>query len=272
MENKTLTVAALQMSSLPLEKAKLDYYLAIAKSKQVDVLVLGEYVTNLFFKELQKTPIGLVEDQARLQKENLKNLSKVYNITIVSPLIWVEKKKFYKLLAVFDRGTFKAFEQTLYMPYPHWDEKSFFSEGLYQKSPGFISVKGFKVAIIYGFEAHFDAIWQKISAKKTDVVILPSASTFESAKRWRELCKTRAFLSSSYILRVNRVGEFEGQKEGRWVFYGDSFVVNPYGEIESGLGSGEEIMICELFKKEVSEARKVWGFQKIAQTLEKVVQ
>ena len=39
MENKTLTVAALQMSSLPLEKAKLDYYLAIAKSKQVDVLV-----------------------------------------------------------------------------------------------------------------------------------------------------------------------------------------------------------------------------------------
>ena len=86
MENKTLTVAALQMSSLPLEKAKLDYYLAIAKSKQVDVLVLGEYVTNLFFKEMQKTPIGLVEDQARLQKENLKNLSKVYNITIIAPL------------------------------------------------------------------------------------------------------------------------------------------------------------------------------------------
>lgn len=270
MENKTLTVAALQMSSLPLEKAKLDYYLAIAKSKQVDVLVLGEYVTNLFFKELQKTPIGLVEDQARLQKENLKNLSKVYNITIVSPLIWVEKKKIYKLLAVFDKGSFKAFEQLAYMPYPHWDEKGFFSEGLNQKTPGFVNVKGFRLALVYGFEAHFDAVWQKVAAKKVDAVILPTASTFESAKRWRELCKTRAFLSSSYILRVNRVGEFEGQKEGRWVFYGDSFVVNPYGEIESGLGSGEEIMICELSKKDVTEAKKVWGFQKIASGLEKV--
>ena len=39
MENKALTVAALQMSSLPLEKAKLDYYLAIAKIKKKEELV-----------------------------------------------------------------------------------------------------------------------------------------------------------------------------------------------------------------------------------------
>lgn len=253
------------MPSLPIEKAKLDYYLAIAKSKHVSLIVLGEYVTNLFFKELEKTPIGLIEDQAQKQKENLLNLSRIYNITIVAPLVWVEKKKPYKLMAVFDKGHFKAFEQSVLMPYSHWNEKAFFKEGSHNQTPGFITVDGFKVAIIGGFEVHFDAVWQKIREKKTDLVLMPTASTFESYLRWREIAKTRAFLNGTYLLRVNRVGECEAPKDGgRWIFYGDSFLANPFGEIDSSLGSQEEILIAEIHKNELSEARKVWAFGKIS--------
>ncbi len=266
MENKILTVAAVQLPSLPIEKAKLDYYLAIAKSKKASLLLLPEYVTNLFFKELEKTPLGLVEDQAKMQKENLLNLSRVYNITIVSPLVWVDKKKIYKLMAVFDKGSFKAYEQHALMPYPHWNEKSFFDEGYCHKTPGFITVDGFRIALVGGFELHIDAFWQKIRDKKADLVLLPTASTFESRARWREVAKTRAFLGGSYILRANRVGEFES-KEGKWNFYGDSFVANPFGEIDNSLGSNEEILIAEISKKELSEARKVWAFSKISSTI-----
>ncbi len=267
MENKILTVAALQVPSLPIEKAKLDYYLAIAKSKKVSLLLLPEYVVNLFFKELEKTPLGLVEDQAKMQKENLLNLSRVYNITIVSPLILVEKKKIYKLMAVFDKGHFKAFEQRTLMPYPHWNERGFFDEGLSSHAtPGFITVDGFKIAIIGGFELHFDAYWQKIKEKKADLVLLPTVSTFESKARWREIAKTRAFLANTYILRANRIGEFES-KEGKWNFYGDSFFVSPYGEVESHLGKSEEILIAEVSKSELTAARKSWGFGKISSNI-----
>lgn len=266
MENKVLTVAAVQLPSLPIEKAKLDYYLAIAKSKKVSLIVLAEYVTNLFFKELEKTPLGLIEDQAQKQKENLLHLSKVYNITIVSPLVWVEKKKVFKLMAVFDRGSFKAFEQRALMPYSHWNEKAFFDEGYCHKTPGFITVDGFRIAVVGGFELHIDAFWQKIRDKKADLVLLPTASTFESRTRWRELAKTRAFLGGSYILRANRVGEFQAKDE-KWSFYGDSFIVNPFGEIESSLGANEEILIAELSKKELTDARRAWAFGKISSTI-----
>jgi len=266
VENRVLTVAALQLPSLPIEKAKLDYYLAIAKSKKVSLILLAEYVTNLFFKELEKTPLGLIEDQAQKQKENLLKLSKIYNITIVSPLVWVEKKKIFKLMAVFDKGSFKAYEQRALMPYSHWNEKGFFDEGYCHKTPGFITVDGFKIAVVGGFELHLDAFWQKMREKKADLVLLPTASTFESKNRWRELTKTRAFLGGSYVLRANRVGEFEA-KDGKWSFYGDSFVVNPFGEIESSLGSNEEILIAEISKKDITEARRVWSFNKISLSL-----
>ncbi len=267
MENKVLTVAAVQLPSLPIEKAKLDYYLAIAKSKKASLLLLPEYVANLFFKELEKTPLGLIEDQGKMQKENLLNLSRIYNITIVAPLIWVEKKKIYKFIAVFDKGYFKAFEQRILIPYPHWNERGFFDSGLSSHAtPGFISVDGFKIAIIGGFELHFDFIWQKIMEKKADIVLLPTVSTFESKTRWREIAKTRAFLANTYILRANRIGEFES-KDGKWSFYGDSFFVSPYGEIESNLGSSEEILIAEVSKKELTTARKTWGFGKISSNI-----
>lgn len=266
MENKILTVAAVQLPSLPIEKAKLDYYIAIAKSKKVSLLLLPEYVTNLFFKELEKTPIGLIEDQAQKQKEILLNLSRIYNIVIVSPLVWVEKKKLYKLMAVFNKGVFKAFEQRTLMPYPHWNEKAFFSEGYCAPTPGFITLNGFRIAVVGGFELHFDSIWQKIRDKKSELVLLPTVSTFESKARWRTIAKTRAFLGNLYILRANRIGEFSSA-EGKWSFYGDSFAVNPYGEIESCASQNEEILIAEVSKQELLGAKKAWAFGKISSTI-----
>lgn len=73
------------------------------------------------------------------------------------------------------------------------------------------------------------------------MVIVPSACTFESKQRWEELLKTRAFLNSTSILRVNRIGKTKDE----WNFYGDTLFINAFGEIESKLGSEEEMLIIE---------------------------
>lgn len=44
-------------------------------------------------------------------------------------------------------------------------------------------------------------------------------------------------------------------------FYGDTLFINAFGEIESKLGSEEEMLIIE--PKKSDEARKLWGFDKI---------
>lgn len=83
-----------------------------------------------------------------------------------------------------------------------------------------------------------------------------------SQARWEELLKVRAFTNNVYVLRVNRVGSHKSE-DTQWSFYGDSMLINPFGEVKNRLGKNEEMMIDELSKKELSEARSTWGFMHI---------
>ncbi|RLA68681.1 MAG: carbon-nitrogen hydrolase family protein, partial [Epsilonproteobacteria bacterium] len=111
-----------------------------------------------------------------------------------------------------------------------------------------------------GFELHFDELWQQISLKNVDCVLLPSVSTFESKQRWQELVKMRAFTHNCYVLRANRIGEYQ-EGDYRWHFYGDSLLASPNGEVEAHLGNSEELMIVDLDHEAVKEARRNWGFK-----------
>jgi predicted amidohydrolase len=257
---QTLNIAALQVASLSFDKAKLDYYLTIAKSKQCQLLVLGEYVINLFFKELEKTPIGLIKEQAAHQKEILKKLATNYNITLIAPTIIVEKESPKKVIMRFSPASTQSYEQQLLINYRHWNEERFFDNPVAELcAPMVFAVGKVKCAVMYGFETHFDPLWHELQKKKIDVVIVPTASTFDSKERWRTLLKSRAFLNSVYILRVNRVGSYH-EKKVQWIFYGDSFLADPAGEITLSSGNKEEIMIATIDKEVVTTARKEWGF------------
>ena len=123
------------------------------------------------------------------------------------------------------------------------------------------SIKGFKVMVMAGFELHFDPFWQFVTQKKIDLVLLPTASTFGSHNRWREIIKSKAFLHGCFILRANRLGEYSDD-EVKWKFYGDTMLVNPEGEVEMMLEDKESMLIEVIEKKEVLEHRKAWGFEK----------
>jgi predicted amidohydrolase len=145
--------------------------------------------------------------------------------------------------------------------YPHWNEEKFFANKVEAiKAPMIFGLGGFKFAVMSGFELHFDPLWSAIEAKNVDVVLVPSASTFESHNRWRELIKTRAFTHNCYVLRANRVGEYNDEKYA-WKFYGDSMVVSPDGEVEADLGNTEELLIVDLDRKVLNDSKKGWGFK-----------
>ncbi|RLA73023.1 MAG: carbon-nitrogen hydrolase family protein, partial [Epsilonproteobacteria bacterium] len=129
------------------------------------------------------------------------------------------------------------------------------------KSPLTFMVDGFRVMVISGFELHFDIFWQYATEKQVDIVLLPTASTFGSHNRWREIIKTKAFLHGCYILRANRLGEYRDD-EVKWKFYGDTMLVNPEGEVEMVLEDKESMLVESISKKEILEHRKTWGFEK----------
>ncbi len=258
---RELTVGLLQLPTLGMNTTRLEFYLRKAKDRGCKVLLFGEYVLNQFFKELVAMPKEMIREQTNKHIEILKNLSKEYDITLVAPIVEVKRDKFYKKIIKVSPKSTSYYTQQILINYPHWDEEGFFSNPIKElDDPMVFSVDGFKIAVMGGFELHFDRMWESIMRKRVDVVLLPTASTFDSKQRWRQLVSMRAFLNNCYILRANRVGEYE-EDDVRWHFYGDSFFVTPDGDLEMILEDRESMLIETISKEELAQSRRGWGFK-----------
>ncbi len=260
--SKKLVVAALQLPTLGMNATRLEFYLKQAHDRGADVMLLGEYVLNHFFKEFATMAKSMVKAQTKKHLELLKQLSIKYDIIFIAPIILTKKDGYYKTIVKIAPKNTRYYEQQILLPYEHWNEKKFFSNPVKPlKDPMTFKIKGFKIMVMAGFEMHFDPFWQKVTQKKIDLVLLPTASTFGSHNRWREIIKTKAFLHGCFILRANRLGEYSDD-EVKWKFYGDTMLVSPAGEVEMMLEDKESMLIEVIDKAEVLEHRSVWGFEK----------
>lgn len=256
-----MRAAVLQLSSQGMSSTKLYNHIRVANKKGVKLLLLGEYILNPFFKELENMSPSMIEEQSLHQIKILKELAKSYAITIVAPLIIVKKGKCYKSIVKFSPTSTAYYTQQLLINYAHWNEEKFFANPVAPlQTPLIFKIDGFKFAVIFGFEIHFDAVFEKLSNKNVDCILVPSVSTFDSYERWKMVLSTRAFTNSCYILRANRIGEYS-DKEYDWKFYGDSVLYSPDGELLNHLGNKEELMIVEMSHTDVVSSRRVWGFK-----------
>jgi nitrilase len=256
-----MRAAVLQLNSQGMSSTKLYNYIRVAHKKNVKILLIGEYVLNPFFNELKTMSISMIEEQANHQIKILKELSSTYDMTIVAPLIIVDKKEVYKTTAKFAPSSTSYYNQQILINYAHWNEEKFFANEMSAlQTPMIFKINGFKFAIMNGFELHFDELFATLSKKNIDCVLVPSVSTFESFDRWKALISTRAFTHNCYVLRANRIGEYQ-DKDFNWKFYGDSVLASPDGEILEHLGNTEELMIVDMSHAEVIHARRAWGFK-----------
>jgi len=255
--------AVLQLSAQGMSSTKLYNHIRVANKKGVKVLLLGEYILNPFFKELQTLSLSMIKEQALHQSKILKDLSITYNMTIIAPLVIVKKQNIYKTVAKFSPNSTSYYQQQLLINYSHWNEEKFFNNEIKTiESPLIFKIDGFKFAVMSGFEIHFDEIFAKLSSKNIDCILLPSVSTFDSFDRWKALVLSRAFTNNCYILRANRIGIYE-DTEYNWHFYGDSLLASPNGEVLEHLGNKEELMIVDMSHTEVVQARRLWSFKEM---------
>ncbi len=256
-----MNIAALQLATLPLSNSKLRHYFSMAQEKNVELVLLGEYVLNSFFKELESMPLVMIKEQSNYRIDVLKEYSLQYGLTIIAPVVQVKGEKIYKTILKVSNNSIKFYKQHFLMNYSHWNEEKFFDNEISDRIEPFIFIQNsMKFGIMSGYEMHFDIMWKEMMKKGVSVVLIPSVSTFGSNYRWNEILKTRAFLNGMYILRANRVGRYHDD-EGLWNFYGESCLVNPSGYIESSLGSKEGLLVHGIDKKEIKDAKKAWGFK-----------
>ncbi len=266
-----LIIASIQVPTLGMQVTKIEFYLRNAHKRGVKLILFGEYVLNHFFKELSKMPKKMVQEQSQKHIEFLRENAIKYNMIFIAPIILIEDDKYFKKIVKITPKSINYYEQQILMPYSHWNEKEFFSNAIKPlKTPMIFKVSNFRIMVMGGFEVHFDTFWKKVIDKKIDLVLLPTASTFASHNRWREIIKTKAFLHGCYILRANRLGEYS--EDGiKWKFYGDSVLVEPSGDIYMMLEDRESMLIETISKNIIKEHRKTWSFEKEIRLREKLL-
>lgn len=233
----------------------------LCSSKGARLVLIGEYVLNRFFKELVNTPTKMIEKQSQNHIEALKEIANTTNVCIVAPLVVRRGGEFVKVSAKFEKDKNpRYFPQQRFISFKHWDERSFFSKNENEIKLNSFSYEGLKFAVVFGYELHFDEFFLEIKKRAIDVVLLPTASTFDSLARWREIIRVRAFLNSVYILRANRIGRYKEDAHDIWQFYGDTLLCSPEGEIVGELGDREEILLADIDKKYVRDVKKLWRF------------
>jgi len=260
--SQTLTIAALQLPTLGMQATKLDFYLRNAHTRGVQLVLLGEYVLNHFFKKLPDISMKMVKEQSDKHLELLKKFAQKYQMVFIAPIIIVKEDRYIKTIVKITAKSTTYYEQQILMPYEHWNEKAMFANAIKPlKAPMTFTLNGFNIMAMAGFELHFDPFWIEVTKKKIDLLLLPTASTFGSHNRWREIIKTKAFLHGCYILRANRLGEFQ-EDDVKWKFYGDSMLVEPSGEIYMMLEDKESMLIETISKKVINEHKENWAFEK----------
>ena len=144
-------IAALQLPTLSMSEARIDYYLRVLKDKNASLALLGEYVLNSFFTELKEMPRAMINEQISHKKALMSELARKYEITIIAPIILPKKDGFIKTCAIFDPIQTKFYEQNLLINYDHWDERGFFANSCASAKIPIFTHKKLKFGVIFGF-------------------------------------------------------------------------------------------------------------------------
>lgn len=117
-----------------------------------------------------------------------------------------------------------------------------------------------KVGVYICYDRHFPEGWRALALKGAEYIVNPSATVAGlSEYLWKLEQPASAAANGVYIGAVNRVGAEAPWNIGE--FYGQSYVVNPRGDIEAiASRDKDELLVHEIDLDRVREARDGWQF------------
>lgn len=122
-------------------------------------------------------------------------------------------------------------------------------------------VEGFRIGMSICYDLRFPDLYQQYRSRGVHIMTAPSCFTrITGLAHWEVLLRARAIETQSFVLAPNQIGT-----DGRGVVaYGNSMIINPWGEILArGSDDKEEILIADIDPKKFKIFQKVLpGFRK----------
>jgi predicted amidohydrolase len=109
-----------------------------------------------------------------------------------------------------------------------------------------------KVGMIICYDLRFTELPRALALGGAQALFVPAEWPTVRGKHWLALNTARAIENQMFVIAVNRVGKDEGN-----VFFGNSLVINPWGEIlAQGSEDKEEVIIADVDFASVADIRK----------------
>lgn len=187
----------------------------------------------------------------------LSKTAKEYQMVLIAPIYEKEDEGIYYNTAVIigQNGEIVGkYRKSHILHQPNWEERFYFNSGNLGYPVFDVGIA--KIGVLTCWDNFFPEAARSLGLKGAQIIFSPTAATFTFQPKWRKMLCANAITNCLFVARVNRVGEEHGQK-----FHGNSFVIDPDGEIIAEAGTeGDELLLTDLDLDMIKDVRNIWTF------------
>ena len=215
------------------------------------------------FKLAEKIPGPITNTYCKLAKE----------LSVILMISLFEKKLtgFYHntSIVINEKGKIISKYRKMHIPDdPGYYEKFYFSHG----DLGFKSTKTIygKIGSLICWDQWFPEAARLTALKGAEILFYPTAIGWHPKEKkkfgkaqlnaWITMQRSHAVANGVYVAAINRIG-FEKIKNRKIQFWGNSIIIDPYGNVlKQSHFNREETIICDIDFKKIEDARQHWPF------------
>lgn len=220
-----------------------------ASDKSADIIVFPElfstgYNLDIIGDKIHDMACPADGDTIKLASSE----AKLGNIHVIAPIAYTDENGIYNSAVIIDN---EGNLLNVYHKNNLWDkEQKYFKYGnhdyrVYETPFG-------KFGVIICYDVDFPETCRSLALAGAEIIFVPAAWATTHRNLWDIYLPARALENTVFIAGVNRTGT-----EGDVVYFGDSKVFDPTGELIARAGENtEEILYCELDVSSIPEIRR----------------
>lgn len=127
------------------------------------------------------------------------------------------------------------------------------------KSPQVISHEDWKIGQSICYDLRFSELYSHYASEEVDMILIPAAFLVPTGKaHWDILVRARAIESQCYVLASCQWGNHVSVKnpQGRRQTYGNTMIIDPWGEVLGRIESGDGVLHADLQKSVIRKVRE----------------
>jgi N-carbamoylputrescine amidase len=267
----TVTLGLVQSHAYASKAEALERHVALirqAAERGAQIVCLQElFLTEYFCKGEVVDRFDLAEQIPGPTTEVLCPLAKELGVVIIASLF--EKRGpglYHNTAAIIDAdGSYLGKYRKMHIPEdPGFNEKFYFTPG--DLGYRVWDTKFGRIGVLICWDQWYPEAARLTALKGAEILFYPTAIGWLKTEKaelgvaqhcgWETVQRGHAVANGCFVAAVNRVGTEEDSE-----FWGQTFVVNPYGQIVAKASEDqEEVLIVPVNTQEVEDFRRIWPF------------